>query len=375
MGNDIRICILVKQKTDYQFVLPYIQTDWSEDRIRPYQEASLPSRGGFWQSDPVSCPCPPRRQSHLKIIRVHSSTFLCRGRGQLTALGCHNLGISHHWLVLSDSYWVTWIKSLVKKVLERQRENNRLRETTNANRRAHTSELHKISKQACKYSIMASLTARATRTPMFRASISSRQPLSRSLTTRAISYKLNTGAKIPQLGSEYFKIPSLRERLSARVYDVEKEVGKGIKKSWVPREDIFLGKKLWCDDYHPDDVERALDDSLRDLDTPYVDLLLVHYPCTPNADRIGFLGMPMAEWFWVKRHMWKLGEQWKNWPALAKRKLLEYQILARTKLKLSSERLLRLVILPDTIIRQADWLLGPGCPSNGSSSLSTTKRF
>ncbi|KAJ5222814.1 uncharacterized protein N7469_009054 [Penicillium citrinum] len=108
---------------------------------------------------------------------------------------------------------------------------------------------------------MASLTARATRMPMFRASISSRQPLSRSLTTRATSYKLNTGAKIPQLGSEYFKIPSLRERLSARVYDVEKE-------------------KLWCDDYHPDDVERALDDSLRDLDTPYVDLLLVHYPCT-----------------------------------------------------------------------------------------------
>jgi diketogulonate reductase-like aldo/keto reductase len=67
---------------------------------------------------------------------------------------------------------------------------------------------------------------------------------------------------------------------TARVYNVEEQVGRGIKKSGVPREEIFLGTKLWCHDYHPEDVERALDDSLRDLDTPYVDLLLMHYPCT-----------------------------------------------------------------------------------------------
>ncbi|KAL4938823.1 NADP-dependent oxidoreductase domain-containing protein [Aspergillus oleicola] len=56
---------------------------------------------------------------------------------------------------------------------------------------------------------------------------------------------------------------------TARVYDVEEQVGKGIKKSGIAREEVFLGTKLWCNDYHPDDVERALDDSLRDLDTPY----------------------------------------------------------------------------------------------------------
>ena len=67
---------------------------------------------------------------------------------------------------------------------------------------------------------------------------------------------------------------------TARVYNVEAQVGKGIKKSGIPREEIFLGTKLWCNDYHPDDVERAVDVSLRDLDTPYVDLLLMHYPCT-----------------------------------------------------------------------------------------------
>lgn len=67
---------------------------------------------------------------------------------------------------------------------------------------------------------------------------------------------------------------------TARVYDVEKQVGKGIKRSGIPREEIFLGTKLWCNSYHPEDVEKALDNSLADLDTPYVDLLMMHYPCT-----------------------------------------------------------------------------------------------
>lgn len=71
----------------------------------------------------------------------------------------------------------------------------------------------------------------------------------------------------------YILIPTHR-------YDTEKFVGNGIKASGVPREDIFLATKLWCNSYHPDDVEEALDASLKDLDTPYVDLYLMHYPCT-----------------------------------------------------------------------------------------------
>ncbi|KAL4912013.1 NADP-dependent oxidoreductase domain-containing protein [Aspergillus aurantiobrunneus] len=87
-------------------------------------------------------------------------------------------------------------------------------------------------------------------------------------------------AGIPALGFGTFQDPDSQEdtvsralqkgvRLinTARVYNVEEQVGKGIQ-------------QLWCSDYHPDDVERALDDSLRDLNTPYVDLLLMHYPCT-----------------------------------------------------------------------------------------------
>ncbi|KAF3056563.1 putative oxidoreductase C26F1.07 [Daldinia childiae] len=115
----------------------------------------------------------------------------------------------------------------------------------------------------------------------------------RLLSTRNTQFTLNTGAKIPAIGFGTFQDPESQEegvcralkmgmRLidTARVYNVEKQVGKGIKASGVPREEIFLGTKLWCNNYHPDDVERALDESLADLDTPYVDLLMMHYPCT-----------------------------------------------------------------------------------------------
>lgn len=57
-------------------------------------------------------------------------------------------------------------------------------------------------------------------------------------------------------------------------------MGKGIKRSGVPRSEIFLTTKLWCNAHHPDDVEPALDASLKDLDTDYVDLFLMHYPCS-----------------------------------------------------------------------------------------------
>jgi alcohol dehydrogenase (NADP+) len=55
-------------------------------------------------------------------------------------------------------------------------------------------------------------------------------------------------------------------------------VGKAIKASGVPRKEIFLVTKLWNNSHHPDDVEPALDASLKDLDTDYVDLYLIHWP-------------------------------------------------------------------------------------------------
>ncbi|OBT46286.1 hypothetical protein VE00_02369 [Pseudogymnoascus sp. WSF 3629] len=115
----------------------------------------------------------------------------------------------------------------------------------------------------------------------------------RAASTRSTRHTLNTGAKIPAIGFGTFQdadaqVDAVSRALkagcrlidTARVYDVEKQVGQGIKESGVAREEVFVGTKLWCNNFHPDDVESALDDSLRDLDTPYVDLLMMHYPCT-----------------------------------------------------------------------------------------------
>lgn len=65
----------------------------------------------------------------------------------------------------------------------------------------------------------------------------------------------------------------------AAIYRNETEVGEGIKKSGVRREEIFITSKLWNTAHEPDDVESALNKTLADLGTEYVDLYLMHWPC------------------------------------------------------------------------------------------------
>jgi alcohol dehydrogenase (NADP+) len=55
-------------------------------------------------------------------------------------------------------------------------------------------------------------------------------------------------------------------------------VGQAIKKSGVPRKEIFVTTKLWNNKHHPDDVAGALQQSLDDLGMDYVDLYLMHWP-------------------------------------------------------------------------------------------------
>ncbi len=106
-------------------------------------------------------------------------------------------------------------------------------------------------------------------------------------------FKLNNGTEIPSIGVGVFRVEEAiiaqemvetalaigyRHIDTAMIYGNEEAVGKAIKNSGVPREEIFLTTKLWNADQRSGKVQEALEESLRKLKTEYVDLYLVHWP-------------------------------------------------------------------------------------------------
>lgn len=65
---------------------------------------------------------------------------------------------------------------------------------------------------------------------------------------------------------------------TAQIYGNEAEVGRGLDRSSVPREDVFLTTKIWPDSYRPDAFRDAVDERLELLGVDRVDLLLLHWP-------------------------------------------------------------------------------------------------
>jgi diketogulonate reductase-like aldo/keto reductase len=114
------------------------------------------------------------------------------------------------------------------------------------------------------------------------------------------TFTLNTGAKIPKIGFGTWQIPEggdtaynsvisalnlgYRHIDTARVYGNEASVGRAIKASGVPREDIFLTTKLPADIKDASKVEGTFQSSLDALGVDYVDLYLIHAPW-PWGDR------------------------------------------------------------------------------------------
>ncbi|KAK3323862.1 NADP-dependent oxidoreductase domain-containing protein [Cercophora scortea] len=112
----------------------------------------------------------------------------------------------------------------------------------------------------------------------------------------AKTFKLNTGDVIPGVGLGTWQsapgevgkavkaalATGYRHIDTAFAYGNEKEVGEGIKASGVPREDIWLTTKL--DNPWHKRVAEAIDRSLENLGTSYVDLYLMHWPCSSDPD-------------------------------------------------------------------------------------------
>lgn len=103
--------------------------------------------------------------------------------------------------------------------------------------------------------------------------------------------KLNTGASIPALGFGTWQDKDDQEKAvtaaldagfrhidTARIYGTEPMVGAAVKRSNIPRSELFITTKLWNNSHSPKDVEPALDASLKDLGMDYVDLYLMHWP-------------------------------------------------------------------------------------------------
>ncbi|GAB6860331.1 aldo/keto reductase [Haloplanus litoreus] len=65
---------------------------------------------------------------------------------------------------------------------------------------------------------------------------------------------------------------------TAQAYGNERQVGTAIRTSSVDREDVFLTTKLGGGNRSREAVHRSVDESLRRLDTDYLDLLLIHWP-------------------------------------------------------------------------------------------------
>ena len=103
---------------------------------------------------------------------------------------------------------------------------------------------------------------------------------------------LNNGVKMPILGYGVYQVTQdecercvldalkvgYRSIDTAQSYFNEEQVGSAIRKSGVPREDIFLTTKVWVEHYGYENTKKSVLESMKKLQTDYLDLVLLHQP-------------------------------------------------------------------------------------------------
>lgn len=105
--------------------------------------------------------------------------------------------------------------------------------------------------------------------------------------------KLNNGVEMPILGFGVYQVPdgsdcekAVSEAIevgyrmfdTAQAYGNEESVGNAIKKSGIAREEFFIVTKVWISNAGYEKAKASIDESLRKLQTNYIDLLLIHQP-------------------------------------------------------------------------------------------------
>lgn len=104
--------------------------------------------------------------------------------------------------------------------------------------------------------------------------------------------QLNNGLKMPILGYGVYQVTKDEcERCvldalktgyrlidTAQSYFNEEEVGNAIVKSGIPREEIFLTTKVWVEHYGYEETKKSVYESMKKLQTEYIDLMLLHQP-------------------------------------------------------------------------------------------------
>ncbi|MDE6200710.1 MAG: aldo/keto reductase [Clostridiales bacterium] len=103
---------------------------------------------------------------------------------------------------------------------------------------------------------------------------------------------LNNGIKMPKLGYGVYQVdPAECERCvldaisvgyrsidTAQAYANEEGVGAAIKKCGVKRDELFITTKVWISNGGYEKAKRSIDESLKKLQTDYIDLMLIHQP-------------------------------------------------------------------------------------------------
>lgn len=119
---------------------------------------------------------------------------------------------------------------------------------------------------------------------------------------------LSNGVRMPLMGFGTYKIvdeaeversvlaaleAGYRSIDTASMYDNEEAVGRALRESGIPRDEIFLATKVWNDEQGEDGVARAIERSLERLGVDRVDLYLVHWPM-PHLYESTWRGMERA---------------------------------------------------------------------------------